>query len=130
MVDLFNNIDVKLGEAACSAIPLSLILSPSATSSNKKCSTSANAVIKNSLSTPVGTTNNKSSKRRPRESARDCENERKRLRRELDKALKVHRKASKALDDFQGRVKDRYVGGRNQSFAFTTNLVTYVIDYE
>ena len=37
---------------------------------------------------------------------RDCENEKKRLRRELDKLLKAHRKATKALDDFQNEKKE------------------------
>ena len=37
---------------------------------------------------------------------RDCENEKKRLRRELDKLLKNHRKATKALDDFQNERKE------------------------
>lgn len=37
---------------------------------------------------------------------RDCENEKKRLRRELDKLVKAHRRATKALDDFQNEKKE------------------------
>jgi hypothetical protein len=37
---------------------------------------------------------------------RDCENEKKRLRRELDKLLNAHRKATKTLDDFQNERKE------------------------
>lgn len=38
--------------------------------------------------------------------SRDCENEKKRLRRELDKLLNLHRKVTKALDDFQTERKE------------------------
>lgn len=37
---------------------------------------------------------------------RECDNEKKRLRKELDKLVKAHRRASKALDDFQNEKKE------------------------
>jgi len=119
IVDLFQKIDEKLGEMALEAkipeVPKLLpTKSPLLDSPAKAKRVSSNGKVSRSSSN--GTNSSKRSlsvtpatKGRPR-SQRESDAEKKRLKKELDKLLKSHKKSTKALDDFRNEKTDtRYV---------------------